>query len=117
MKINKRFHAFLASLLLVVALATFVTAQTPFSKKNQAVLKTYEKYIDDNTDIHLQEFFELVAMPSISSIPSHKPEVERAAAWIVSKLKVFGVIGRFRRGLERKMRKPASRPREAAPIP
>jgi acetylornithine deacetylase/succinyl-diaminopimelate desuccinylase-like protein len=91
MKINKRFHAFLASLLLVVALATFVTAQTPFSKKNQAVLKTYEKYIDDNTDIHLQEFFELVAMPSISSIPSHKPEVERAAAWIVSKLKAIGM--------------------------
>jgi hypothetical protein len=55
MKINKRFRPLSASLLLVVGLVAAVTAQTPFSKKNQTALKSYEKYIDDNIDIHLKE--------------------------------------------------------------
>ena len=46
---------------------------------------SYEKYIDDNYDVHLKEFMELIAIPSISSIPANKPDVERAAAWVVNK--------------------------------
>src|SRR6476659_10113302 len=51
----------------------------------------YEKYIDDNEDLHLKEFMELVSIPGISSIPASKPEVEKAAAWIVNKLKSIGI--------------------------
>ncbi len=63
------------------------------SKKEPAKtpLSSYEKYIDDKMDAHLQEFIELVSIPSISSIPSHKPDVARAGAWIVNKLKAIGI--------------------------
>ena len=57
-------------------------------KKN---FSSYEKYIDDNNDAHLKEYIELVSIPSISSMPSHKPDVEKAAAWLVTKLKSIGM--------------------------
>jgi hypothetical protein len=52
---------------------------------------SYEKYIDENTEAHLKEYLEFVSIPSISSMPSHKPDIERAAAWIVKKLKSIGM--------------------------
>ena len=63
------------------------------SKKEQAKssLASYEKYIDENNDAHLKEFMELIAIPSISSIPANKPDVDKAAAWIVNKLKAIGM--------------------------
>ena len=68
-------------------------AQNKKVKREQAKpsFTSYEKYIDDNNDAHLKEFIELVSIPSISSIPSHKPDVEKAAAWIVNKLKAIGI--------------------------
>ena len=62
-------------------------------KKTEAksAMPTYEKYIDDNTDKHIKEFIELVSIPSISSIPSHKPDVAKAGEWIVNKLKAIGM--------------------------
>jgi acetylornithine deacetylase/succinyl-diaminopimelate desuccinylase-like protein len=54
-------------------------------------LTSYEKYIDENNDAHLKEFIELISIPSISSIPSNKQDVERAAAWIVTKMKSIGL--------------------------
>jgi acetylornithine deacetylase/succinyl-diaminopimelate desuccinylase-like protein len=67
--------------------------KTKTSKKEQGKLSqtAYEKYIDDNTDAHIKEFMELVSIPSISSIPSYKPDIDKAAAWIVSKLKAIGM--------------------------
>lgn len=63
------------------------------SKKEQvkSSLTSYEKYIDDNNDAHLKEFMELVSIPSISSIPANKPDVDKAAVWIVNKLKAIGM--------------------------
>jgi len=63
------------------------------SKKEQikSSLTSYEKYIDANNDAHLKEFMELIAIPSISSIPANKPDVDKAAAWIVNKLKAIGM--------------------------
>jgi acetylornithine deacetylase/succinyl-diaminopimelate desuccinylase-like protein len=51
----------------------------------------FEKYIDENQDAHLKEFLELISIPSISSIPANKPDVEKAANWIVNKLKAIGI--------------------------
>ena len=72
------------------------TAQNTKSKisKNEQVkssLSSYEKYIDDNNDAHLKEFIELISIPSISSIPSNRPDIDKAAAWIVNKLKAIGM--------------------------
>ena len=68
-------------------------AQKPKTKNEQvkSTLSSYEKYIDDNNDAHLKEFMELVSIPSISSIPANKPHVDKAAAWIVNKLKAIGM--------------------------
>ena len=87
------------ALVLFVSLNLFTKTLAAQSKnlkisKSQEVkssLKSYEKYFDDNHDSHLQEFLELVSIPSISSIPAHKPDVEKAASWIVNKLKAIGI--------------------------
>lgn len=54
-------------------------------------LAPYERYIDEHMDTHLKEFKELVSIPSISSIPSNKPDVKKAGEWIVNKLKAIGM--------------------------
>ncbi len=38
-----------------------------------------EKYIEENKDRFLEELFELISIPSISSISSHKPDMYKAA--------------------------------------
>jgi acetylornithine deacetylase/succinyl-diaminopimelate desuccinylase-like protein len=68
---------------------THATAQN--AKAKTSALATYEKYIDEKSDAHLKEFVELVSIPSISSIPSHQPDIDKAAAWIVNKLKAIGM--------------------------
>lgn len=66
-------------------------AKTSKKEKVNSSLASYEKYIDEHMNAHLKEFMELVSIPSISSIPSHKPDVARAATWIVKKLKAIGM--------------------------
>ena len=85
---------FLTSLSLFISTHLMAqNARAKNAKKEQvkSAMPTYEKYIDDNMDAHQKEFIELVSIPSISSIPSHKPDVEKAAAWIVNKLKAIGI--------------------------
>jgi acetylornithine deacetylase/succinyl-diaminopimelate desuccinylase-like protein len=77
-------------------LCAFTNATAQKSKKaNQESAKSfivsYDKYIDENNDQHLKEFLELVSIPSISSIPSNKPDVEKTASWIVNKLNSIGL--------------------------
>ncbi|MFZ1678142.1 MAG: M20/M25/M40 family metallo-hydrolase, partial [Saprospiraceae bacterium] len=57
----------------------------------QSSLVPYAKYIDANKDAHLKEFSELISIPTISYIASHKPDIDKAAAWIVNKLKSIGM--------------------------
>ncbi|MES1218696.1 MAG: dipeptidase [Bacteroidota bacterium] len=70
-----------------------LTAQKGKDKKGKPASSpaSYEKYIDEKMDAHLKEFAELVSIPSISSIPSHKPDVAKAGEWIVNKLKAIGM--------------------------
>ena len=82
--------------LLFIALLNVFSFQLMAQKQNnnkpvKSSQASYEKYIDDNNDAHLKEFMELVSIPSISSIPANKPDVDKAAAWIVNKLKTIGI--------------------------
>ena len=82
--------------LLFIALLNVFSFQLMAQKQNnnkpvKSSQASYEKYIDDNNDAHLKEFMELVSIPSISSIPANKPDVDKAAAWIVNKLKTIGM--------------------------
>ena len=90
MKFKQTVLVFIA---LVNVFSSSLFAQKPKTNTEQvkSFLSSYEKYIDDNNDAHLKEFMELVSIPSISSIPSNKPDVDRAAAWIVNKLKAIGM--------------------------
>ncbi len=73
------------------SIAQNTNATTAKKAQGKTSLASYEKYIDDKMDTHLKEFIELVSIPSISSIPSHKPDVAKAGAWIVNKLKAIGI--------------------------
>jgi acetylornithine deacetylase/succinyl-diaminopimelate desuccinylase-like protein/uncharacterized membrane protein YeiB len=81
--------------LLTVFLSLILLTSTRVDAQKKETLNTslaaYEKYIDANNDTHLKEFTELVAIPSISSIPANKLYVENAANWIVNKLKAIGI--------------------------
>lgn len=86
----------LSTFLLIALINVFsfqLLAQKKKAKSEQvkSSLTSYEKYIDENNDAHLKEFIELISIPSISSIPSNKQDVERAAAWIVNKMKSIGL--------------------------
>ena len=82
--------------LLFIALLNVFSFQLMAQKQNnnkpvKSSQASYEKYIDDNNDAHSKEFMELVSIPSISSIPANKPDVDKAAARIVNKLKTIGM--------------------------
>jgi len=77
-------------------ISTNSTAQNVNSKKSKnepakSSLTSYEKYFNDNNDAHLKELMELIAIPSISSIAANKPDIDKAASWIMNKLKAIGM--------------------------
>ena len=79
------------SLLSALALSAQKTSTTKSKKQSNQYGLQYEKYFSDSREAHLKEYAELVSIQSISSIPAHKPDVEKAAAWIVNKLKTIGM--------------------------
>ena len=90
MKNKKTILVFIA-LINVFSFQLFAQKTKAKNEQVKSSLTSYEKYIDANNDAHLKEFMELVAIPSISSIPSNKPDVAKAADWIVNKLKSIGM--------------------------
>lgn len=40
---------------------------------------------------HLNEFFELLAIPSVSTLPEHLPDMGRAAEWLADRLRALGM--------------------------
>ncbi|MEP7376453.1 MAG: M20/M25/M40 family metallo-hydrolase [Chitinophagaceae bacterium] len=89
-----------AMLVVLISVSSFISthlmaqnakAKNVKKEKVKSSQASYEKYIDENADAHLKEFIELVSIPSISSIPSHKPDVAKAGEWIVNKLKAIGM--------------------------
>jgi acetylornithine deacetylase/succinyl-diaminopimelate desuccinylase-like protein len=79
--------------LCVITHSTAQNSPSKTSKKEQenASWTAYVKYINAHEEEHVKEFMELVSIPSISSIPSHNPDVIKAGEWIVKKLKSIGI--------------------------
>ncbi|HLZ07807.1 MAG TPA: dipeptidase, partial [Chloroflexota bacterium] len=48
-------------------------------------------YVSENRNRFQNEFFELVRIPSISALPEHAPDVQRAAEWVAKRLTAAGV--------------------------
>ena len=40
------------------------------------------EYANANQDSYLEQLFELLRIPSVSTTPEHKADIERAAQWI-----------------------------------
>ncbi|MEG3047782.1 MAG: peptidase dimerization domain protein, partial [Mucinivorans sp.] len=53
-------------------------------------MKASAQYIENNKDRFLDQLFDLLRIPSISSIPAHAPDMDRAAAWLAARLKEAG---------------------------
>ena len=49
------------------------------------------QYIDSRRDANLQELCEFLKIPSVSTQSQHKPDVDRAAAWVAEKLRAVGM--------------------------
>jgi acetylornithine deacetylase/succinyl-diaminopimelate desuccinylase-like protein len=50
-----------------------------------------DTYIDSKKQEHLNELFELLRIPSVSTKSENKPDVERAAQWVADKLRAAGM--------------------------
>ena len=50
-----------------------------------------EQYAHSHRQQHLEELKELVSIPSISAQPAHKPDIWRAARWLVDRLAALGL--------------------------
>jgi len=48
-------------------------------------------YIDSKQQDHLNELKELLKIPSVSAKSEHRPDIERAAAWVAGKLRAAGL--------------------------
>ncbi len=49
------------------------------------------EYLENNKEQNLQELFEFLRIPSISSQQSHKADINKAAEWLVENLKKSGI--------------------------
>ena len=55
------------------------------------IVERYKKNIDENLQKHLHEFSDFIAIPSISSLPSHREDVQRCANWLKDRLVSMGM--------------------------
>jgi len=85
---NLKFKAIICCLVLKSMQCEYLEGQSLQTGNN---IHRYDQYIDDNRETHMKEYIKFLSIPSISSIPSHKPDMERAAAWIVRKLQQIGM--------------------------
>jgi len=53
--------------------------------------QSIETFLDTHRDERLESYKELLRIPSISTLPEHKPDIERAARWIADELTRIGV--------------------------
>lgn len=51
----------------------------------------YRTYFKNHRDTHLKEMKELLSIPSISALSANKPDIKRAAEWLVDALQAAGL--------------------------
>ncbi len=56
-----------------------------------SVDKAIITYLSENRDKHLAELKEFLAIPSISSLPENKEDVQKAAKWVATSLREIGM--------------------------
>lgn len=51
----------------------------------------FEQYLEGNREKHLGELFELLSIPSVSSLSVHKDDTQRTAEWVAESLRQIGM--------------------------
>ncbi len=51
----------------------------------------WENYLVQHKDRFLDELMDFLRIPSISALPEHMPDVERAAQWLQARMKAAGI--------------------------
>jgi acetylornithine deacetylase/succinyl-diaminopimelate desuccinylase-like protein len=51
----------------------------------------WARYLAEHEERHLVELLDFLRIPSISALPEHRPDMERAAAWVAERLRAAGV--------------------------
>ena len=54
-------------------------------------MKEVLRYIESNSSRYLEELGSLVAIPSVSTNPEHKPDIEQCARWVADHLAFIGM--------------------------
>src|SRR5260370_19471556 len=54
-------------------------------------MAAWAAYLADNKSRFLNEYLELLRIPSISALPEHAGDVQRAADWVANRLRAAGV--------------------------
>jgi acetylornithine deacetylase/succinyl-diaminopimelate desuccinylase-like protein len=56
-----------------------------------AIDPAVEAFFESSRDERLESYFELLRIPSISTLPEHAPDVRRAAEWIAAEMRRIGL--------------------------
>ena len=51
----------------------------------------WKSYLEANTPRYLEELMEFLRIPSVSSLPEHTADVQRAAEWVSERLEMAGI--------------------------
>jgi acetylornithine deacetylase/succinyl-diaminopimelate desuccinylase-like protein len=54
-------------------------------------MSKWEAYLEENQERFLNEMLDFIRIPSISALPDHTPDVQRAGEWVAQRLKAAGV--------------------------
>ena len=54
-------------------------------------MAVWETYLDEHAAQHLDQLFDFLRIPSVSALPEHKADVQRAAEWVANRLTAAGV--------------------------
>ena len=61
-----------------------------YSPVQGAIDPAVESFLESTKDARLESYFELLRIPSISTLPEHAPDIRRAAEWIAAELRRIG---------------------------
>lgn len=56
----------------------------------------WERYLADREPQYLSELLDFLRIPSISALPDHAPDVQRAAVWVADRLQIHAPDEFFR---------------------
>jgi len=59
--------------------------------RRRPAMGAWETYLDEHKDQFVNELLEFLRIPSISSLPDHRPDVKRAAEWVEARMKAAGI--------------------------